>query len=78
MEKRIYEQLQETAFFETLPNGLPVVVVPRPGFSKRLAYFVTDYGSIHTRFTLDGKPQRSPDGVAHEPPLRGRNNVEYI
>ena len=65
MEKRVYEQLQETAFFETLPNGLPVVVVPRPGFSKRLAYFVTDYGSIHTRFTLDGKPQCSPAGVAH-------------
>ncbi len=65
MEKRIYEQLQETAYFETLPNGLPVVVVPRPGFSKSLAYFVTDYGSIHTRFTLDAKDHTAPAGVAH-------------
>ena len=65
MEKRIYGQLQETAYFETLPNGLPVVVVPRPGFSKSLAYFVTDYGSIHTRFTLDAKDHTAPAGVAH-------------
>ena len=65
MIQKHYPQWDETVFWDTLPNGLTLAVVPRPGFRKKLAYFVTDYGSIHTRFTLDGKPQRSPAGVAH-------------
>ena len=65
MEKRIYPRLGETVFWDTLPNGLTVAVVPRPGFTRKLAYFVTDYGSIHTEFTVNGEAFRSPDGVAH-------------
>ena len=41
------------------------MVVPKEGFSKKLAYFVTDYGAIHTTFTLDGKEYTAPAGVAH-------------
>ena len=47
MEKRQYPRLGETVFWEKLPNGLTIAVVPRPGFTRKLAYFVTDYGSIH-------------------------------
>ena len=65
MEKRIYPELQEQVFWSTLENGLTVAVVPRPGFTKKLAYFVTDYGSIHTGFTLNGEALQAPDGVAH-------------
>ena len=65
METRVYDQLGESAICHTLPNGLPVVVVPRPGFSKKLAYFVTNYGAIHTQFTLDGVQHQTPAGVAH-------------
>ena len=50
---------------ETLSNGLTVVVVPRPGFSRKLAYFVTDYGSIHRTFELDGQVYEVPAGIAH-------------
>ena len=60
-----YPTWGEQVFWETLPNGLTVAVVPKPGFRKKLAYFVTDYGSIHTEFTLDGKTQVAPAGVAH-------------
>ena len=60
-----YPGLNETLYRETLPNGLTVAVVPRRGFSKKLAYFVTDYGSIHTDFTLEGKDYTAPAGVAH-------------
>ena len=64
--KRIeYPGLDEVLYSEVLENGLTVLVVPRKGFTKRLAYFVTDYGSIHTDFTLEGKQYRSPAGVAH-------------
>ena len=60
-----YPELDETLYQEVLPNGLTVCVVPRKGFTKRLAYFVTDYGSIHTQYSLDGKNHQAPAGVAH-------------
>ena len=65
MEKHIYPELSETVFRHTLPNGLTIAVVPRPGFTRKLAYFVTDFGAVHTEFTLDGKGVRAPAGVAH-------------
>jgi len=65
MEKLTYPQLQETLYREVLPNGLTVCVVPRPGFTKKLAYFITDFGAIHTRFTLNGEEMTVPDGIAH-------------
>ena len=60
-----YPGLDETCYKEVLENGLTVAVVKRPGFTKRLAYFVTDYGAIHTDFTLEGKEYHAPAGVAH-------------
>ena len=60
-----YPELDETLYQQTLANGLTVCVVPRKGFTKRLAYFVTDYGSVHTQYSLDGKNHQAPAGVAH-------------
>ena len=65
MKKYEYPELGEVLYKERLANGLTVAVVPRPGFTKKLAYFVTDYGSIHTDFTLDGKEFHAPAGIAH-------------
>jgi len=65
MSKTYYPELDETLFTQVLENGLTVAVVPRKGFTKKLAYFVTDYGSIHTDFILDGKVHHAPAGVAH-------------
>ena len=65
MKRVYYPQLDETVIWEQLPNGLTIAVVPKKGFQKKLAYFVTDYGSIHTRFWLDGEWLEAPDGVAH-------------
>ena len=65
MKKTEYPGLGENVCRCVLPNGLTVMVVPRPGFTKRLAYFVTDFGSIHTEFTLDGVEHRVPAGIAH-------------
>lgn len=60
-----YPELDEGLWRETLENGLTVMVVPRKGFTKKLAYFVTDFGSIHGDFTLEGKTYHAPYGVAH-------------
>lgn len=65
MQRIDYPGLDQQVYRQTLPNGLTVLTVPRPGFSRKIAYFVTDYGAIHTQFTLDGARHRSPDGVAH-------------
>ncbi len=62
---KYYPRLDEHLYKTVLPNGLTVMVCPRPGFTKNLAYFVTDFGSIHTEFTLEGEPFMAPDGVAH-------------
>ena len=60
-----YPELDETVYRTVLENGLTVLVVPRKGFTKKLAYFVTDFGSIHTEFTLDGRRCSVPAGIAH-------------
>ena len=65
MNKTYYPELDETLYTQVLENGLTVTVVPRKGFTKKLAYFVTDYGSIHTDFLLEGKEYHAPAGVAH-------------
>ena len=65
MEQLHYPALGETLYRHVLPNGLTVCVVPRPGFTRKLAYFVTDYGAIHREFTLDGQAHKSPAGIAH-------------
>lgn len=65
MKEIFYDDIGETVFWGTLANGLTVAVVPRKGFSKKYAYFVTDFGSIHTAFSLGGKDCSVPAGVAH-------------
>lgn len=65
MTEFVYPKLGERLYREKLSNGLTVAVVPRPGFSRKLAYFVTDYGSIHRKFELDGQEYEVPAGIAH-------------
>ena len=65
MEKRFYPQVGETLYQGKLQNGLQIIVLPRPGFTKKLCYFVTDYGAIHTHFKMDGTAYAAPAGVAH-------------
>ena len=65
MSWKAYPGLDERVYSKQLPNGLTLAVVPREGFQKKLAYFVTDYGSIHTDYRMDGEVFHAPAGVAH-------------
>ena len=65
MKKTYYPRLDESVCRKVLPNGLTVLVVPKPGFSRKIAYFMTNYGSVHTAFTLEGRHYTTPAGVAH-------------
>ena len=65
MDKQYYPALDETLYSQRLPNGLQVLVVPKVGFTKKMAYFVTDFGAVHTHFRFEGQEHRVPAGVAH-------------
>ena len=65
MEQLQYPRLGETLHRTVLPNGLTVLVVPKPGFTRKLVYFATDFGAVHNHFTLEGREIHAPDGVAH-------------
>ena len=65
MEKKEYPELSETLWQTTLPNGLPIRVLPRPGFTKKIAYMIVDFGAIHRKFTLNGEKMEVPAGIAH-------------
>ena len=65
MTTTYYEKLDETVHTHICENGLTVRVVHRPGFTRKMAYFVTDFGAVHTDFELDGKTYHVPSGIAH-------------
>lgn len=65
MEQIRYPRLGEQCWFEKLPNGLSVYVVPRRGFQKKYAFFATSYGGMDMRYQFNGQWQDSPAGVAH-------------
>ena len=65
MTRTYYEKLDETVYTHICENGLTVRVVHRPGFTRKMAYFVTDFGAVHTDFELDGKTYHVPAGIAH-------------
>ena len=65
MTRYEYPELGETLYKDRLSNGLTVCVVPRRGFSRKLAYLATDFGSIHTDFALEGEEIHVPAGIAH-------------
>jgi len=67
MEKYVYDNIKETLFYEKLPNGLEVYLLPRKGYKKYYATFTTKYGSIDNTFIPIGKTDyiNVPDGIAH-------------
>lgn len=65
MSYRNYPKLSERVFQRVLSNGLTVIVVPKPGFQRKLAYFATDFGSIHRDFLWAGERYQVPAGIAH-------------
>ena len=65
MSEKYYPSVDETLYTATLENGLRIFVCRRPGFARSTAYFVTDFGSIHREFTLEGEPCKMSAGIAH-------------
>lgn len=48
------------------PTGLTIYVYPKEGYNSAYAIFGTKYGSINTKFSVDGGNRITvPDGIAH-------------
>lgn len=66
MLTKTYDTIKEQVLTETLPNGLTVQLVPKPGYAKTYAVFTTRYGSIDNHFQIEGGPAHQvTDGIAH-------------
>ena len=65
MTTKAYPRLGETLYTTTLPNGLTIHVVPKPGFCSYYAVLAANYGGDHRRFSLGGEMIDTPAGVAH-------------
>jgi len=59
--------LGEKLILETLPVGLTIGVIPKPGFVKKFAVLAARYGSINNKFRCRGadKVEEMPAGIAH-------------
>ncbi|UOQ85636.1 EF-P 5-aminopentanol modification-associated protein YfmH [Gracilibacillus salinarum] len=67
MKHKQYQQIAESIYQETLPNGLRVFILPKKEMAKTFAIFTTDYGSIDQSFVPLNQQdiQTVPDGIAH-------------
>jgi predicted Zn-dependent peptidase len=66
MKKLEYPQLKETLYYEQLPNGLDVYLLPKLDYQKTYATFTTKFGSIDNTFQREGQEKQIvPDGIAH-------------
>ncbi len=65
MNTKAYNSIRETLYYETLPNGLTVRVLPKTNFNRTFAVFATDYGGADRRFSLGGEWIDTPAGIAH-------------
>lgn len=67
MTEKVFSNINETLYTETLPNGLTVVLLPKKDYHKTYALFTTDYGSIDNVFKPLGEKDfcEVPDGIAH-------------
>ena len=65
MVEKQFANLGERITSATLENGLTIYVMPKLGFAKKYAFFATSYGGADRRFSLDGKWQDTPAGIAH-------------
>lgn len=65
MKKQYIEKIDETVLTKTLDNGLEIIFINKPNFSRAIAGVITKIGSVNNKFTLNGKTHKISDGIAH-------------
>ena len=62
---REFKNIDLKLYEKKLNNGLSVYVVPKTNINNIYATYTTNYGSVDTKFILNGEEIISPDGIAH-------------
>ena len=70
MNKKVFPQLGEQYFEQRMENGMMVRVVEKPGFAKKYAFVAVNFGSIDTKFRLNGVDYATPDGGQRDGAVR--------
>lgn len=65
MDKKRLEDIGENIMVTKLDNGLEIIFVKKPGFSKTIASVVTKIGSTNNSFVQGNKDIKISDGIAH-------------
>lgn len=67
MEKINIKDLEESVYYEKLPNGLEVYLYPKQDVASSYVTFTTKYGSIYNEFVPinEKKVKAFPKGIAH-------------
>lgn len=60
-----YPRVGDNVIRSTLPGGLRVITVPKPGFKKKYAFIAFSYGGMDCIWEKDGKILTCPEGTAH-------------
>ena len=65
--KTVSSDLIKDSYYVTRhPSGLTIYVYPKKGYKSTYAIIGTNYGSVNTRFKVDGGDEITvPDGIAH-------------
>lgn len=64
-EKIVLKELNETVTIATHKSGLKIYICEKPEYRTVNALFGTNYGSIDTQYTKEGKTVNIPEGTAH-------------
>ena len=62
---REFKNIDLKLYEKKLNNGLSVYVVPKTNVNNIYVTYTTNYGSVDTKFILNGEEIVSPDGIAH-------------
>lgn len=57
--------MDEVVYKHVHSSGLEIYYIPKPGFTKKYAYFGTKYGSFNNNFEYDNQKVSMPKGIAH-------------
>ncbi len=61
----IHPDTGETCRYTVHTSGLPIYVWEKPKYGSSYAVFATEYGSVDTTFTVNGRDLTVPEGIAH-------------
>lgn len=63
---RFYNKLlDEEMYKKELENGFEIYVLPKKDYSKKHAFFATEFGSLYNEFESNGEIIKMPHGIAH-------------